>query len=132
MRKVLQYFGRSTGVLWAEYWSTSGRVLEYFGQRTLHLSYIHESYKITLWNRNPVDKYITKKGDQNDHLFILSAEREGFEPPVPLSTAVFKTAVIDHSTTFPNFFKKALFFESDAKVRLFFELANFSAIFFAK
>ena len=29
------------------------------------------------------------------------AEREGFEPPVPLSTAVFKTAVIDHSTTFP-------------------------------
>lgn len=31
------------------------------------------------------------------------AEREGFEPPVPLSTAVFKTAVIDHSTTFPDF-----------------------------
>ena len=31
----------------------------------------------------------------------FSAEREGFEPPVPLSTAVFKTAVIDHSTTFP-------------------------------
>ena len=30
------------------------------------------------------------------------AEREGFEPPVPLSTAVFKTAVIDHSTTFPK------------------------------
>ena len=29
------------------------------------------------------------------------AEREGFEPPVPLGTAVFKTAVIDHSTTFP-------------------------------
>ena len=31
----------------------------------------------------------------------MSAEREGFEPPVPLGTAVFKTAVIDHSTTFP-------------------------------
>lgn len=29
------------------------------------------------------------------------AEREGFEPPVPLSTAVFKTAVIDHSTISP-------------------------------
>ena len=31
----------------------------------------------------------------------LLAEREGFEPPVPLSTAVFKTAVIDHSTISP-------------------------------
>ncbi len=29
------------------------------------------------------------------------AEREGFEPPVPFSTAVFKTAVIDHSTISP-------------------------------
>ena len=35
-------------------------------------------------------------------LFHLQvAEREGFEPPVPLSTAVFKTAVIDHSTISP-------------------------------
>ena len=32
------------------------------------------------------------------------AEREGFEPPVPLGTAVFKTAVIDHSTISPSFF----------------------------
>ena len=31
----------------------------------------------------------------------LSAEREGFEPPVPLSTPVFKTGVIDHSTISP-------------------------------
>ena len=31
------------------------------------------------------------------------AEREGFEPPVPLGTAVFKTAVIDHSTISPDF-----------------------------
>ena len=30
------------------------------------------------------------------------AEREGFEPPVPLSTTVFKTVVIDHSTISPN------------------------------
>lgn len=29
------------------------------------------------------------------------AERQGFEPRVPFSTAVFKTAVIDHSTTSP-------------------------------
>ena len=30
------------------------------------------------------------------------AEREGFEPPVPLGTTVFKTVVIDHSTISPN------------------------------
>ena len=30
------------------------------------------------------------------------AERGGFEPPVPLGTAVFKTAVIDHSTISPD------------------------------
>ena len=35
---------------------------------------------------------------------FLKAEREGFEPPVPLSTAVFKTAVIDHSTISPRRF----------------------------
>ena len=32
---------------------------------------------------------------------MFIAEREGFEPPVPFSTAVFKTAVIDHSTISP-------------------------------
>ena len=32
---------------------------------------------------------------------IYFAEREGFEPPVPCSTAVFKTAAIDHSATSP-------------------------------
>ena len=30
------------------------------------------------------------------------AEREGFEPPVPCSTVVFKTTVIDHSTISPR------------------------------
>ena len=35
-------------------------------------------------------------------LFLEVAEREGFEPPVPLSTTVFKTVVIDHSTISPN------------------------------
>ena len=29
------------------------------------------------------------------------AEREGFEPPVPFGTTVFKTVVIDHSTISP-------------------------------
>ena len=33
--------------------------------------------------------------------FSELAEREGFEPPVPLSTAVFKTAGINHSPISP-------------------------------
>ena len=32
----------------------------------------------------------------------ILAEREGFEPPVPLSTSVFKTGAIDHSATSPK------------------------------
>ena len=31
------------------------------------------------------------------------AEAEGFEPPVPFSTTVFKTAAIDHSATPPEY-----------------------------
>ena len=41
-------------------------------------------------------------------LIELFAEREGFEPPVPLGTAVFKTAVIDHSTTSPKLRKRSM------------------------
>ena len=37
------------------------------------------------------------------------AEREGFEPPVPRGTTVFKTAAFDHSAISP----------SDAKVEVF-------------
>ena len=32
---------------------------------------------------------------------FFSAEREGFEPPEPLSSTVFKTAAIDHSAISP-------------------------------
>ena len=35
-------------------------------------------------------------------LIGLFAEREGFEPPVPLSTSVFKTDAIDHSAISPK------------------------------
>ena len=42
-----------------------------------------------------------KKSRKSCDLQDSVAEREGFEPPVPLSTAVFKTAVIDHSTISP-------------------------------
>ncbi len=63
---------------------------------------------------------------------LFLAEREGFEPPVPLSTAVFKTAVIDHSTTFPNSFGGGLPFKSDAKVLRLFESCKLSGIFLRK
>ena len=35
--------------------------------------------------------------------FMCFAEREGFEPPEPLSSTVFKTAAIDHSAISPIF-----------------------------
>ena len=33
---------------------------------------------------------------------MFIAERQGFEPRVPRSTTVFKTAAIDHSATSPE------------------------------
>ena len=47
------------------------------------------------------------------------AEREGFEPPVPLSTAVFKTAVIDHSTISPDVNRGAKVRQSNEWSKLF-------------
>ena len=38
----------------------------------------------------------------NSFYRVLHAEREGFEPPAPLSATVFKTVVIDHSTISPS------------------------------
>ena len=48
------------------------------------------------------------------------AEREGFEPPVPLGTVVFKTTVIDHSTISPFVFHEQLSSESECKGSAFF------------
>ena len=60
------------------------------------------------------------------------AEREGFEPPVPLSTAVFKTAVIDHSTISPSFFLEGLSFRLRCKDTAFFITYKFFLHFFCK
>ncbi len=62
-------------------------------------------YKTTLlvvnvifeWHGRIIIKESCKSFDLQDSL----AEREGFEPPVPLGTTVFKTVVIDHSTISP-------------------------------
>lgn len=47
----------------------------------------------------------------------MYAEREGFEPPVPLGTAVFKTAVIDHSTISPKKWGKVTLFSATTQER---------------
>ena len=44
------------------------------------------------------------------HPFKTSAEREGFEPPEPLGSTVFKTAAIDHSAISPGATKVEYFF----------------------
>ena len=57
---------------------------------------------------------------------MFIAERQGFEPRVPRSTTVFKTAAIDHSATSPKLFLRvALFFKGGAKVRKDFCFPNF-------
>ena len=56
------------------------------------------------------------------------AEREGFEPPVPLSTTVFKTVVIDHSTISPLSRRQALCSKASAKVMSF----SYSSKFFQR
>ena len=63
--------------------------------------------------------YDAKRATLKRLLFV--AEREGFEPPVPLSTVVFKTTVIDHSTISPVLVCP----KAGAKVRRFFELNKF-------
>ena len=61
---------------------------------------------------------------------MFIAEREGFEPPVPLSTAVFKTAVIDHSTISPYGIAR-LRLETGCKNSAFFRNRQISAPFFS-
>ena len=60
--------------------------------------------------KNPCKQFVYKG------LFLFSAEREGFKPPVPFSTAVFKTAAIDHSAISPGLFAFGLFPDCVAKV----------------
>ena len=43
-----------------------------------------------------------RKEKKQPKMLPFFAEREGFEPPVPLSTSVFKTDAIDHSAISPK------------------------------
>ena len=49
------------------------------------------------------------------------AEREGFEPPEPRSSTVFKTAAIDHSATSPKDKSIAFFLNHQIFFKLFFK-----------
>ena len=50
---------------------------------------------------NPEGSHPLLSNEKDTSYWCLFAEREGFEPPVPLGTVVFKTTVIDHSTISP-------------------------------
>ena len=59
---------------------------------------------------------------------MFIAERQGFEPRVPRSTTVFKTAAIDHSATSPKLlFQKCFSFKAVQRYKSFFILQTFSA-----
>ena len=64
--------------------------------------------------------------------FGALAEREGFEPPVPLSTTVFKTVVIDHSTISPFVGKTSFVFKSECKGRQIFSFRQIFRDIFAR
>ena len=57
-------------------------------------------------------------------IYNLLAEREGFEPPVPRSTTVFKTAAIDHSAISPNLFFKSACFQKRCKGTTIFRICK--------
>ena len=73
----------------------------------------------------------TKKAQRKALSFNLFAEREGFEPPDPLRSTVFKTAAFDHSAISPMFYQILEFGfqimvsrEMECKVRHFFVICN--------
>ena len=56
-----------------------------------------------------INNNIHKKNPQETS-YGFRAEREGFEPPEPRSSTVFKTAAIDHSAISPSATKVEYFF----------------------
>ena len=76
-------------------------------------------------------RIIIKKSRKSCDLQDSIAEREGFEPPVPLGTTVFKTVVIDHSTISPiNTVLTGLHtLKASAKVFVFFVTTKLFSVF---
>ena len=64
---------------------------------------------------------------------MFIAERQGFEPRVPRSTTVFKTAAIDHSATSPKLLLEVLCFsKAMQRYSFFLNTQNFKLFFSAK
>ena len=59
------------------------------------------SQKFLIPPKGGLPKHKNKKSCKSFDLQDSVAEREGFEPPVPLSTPVFKTGAFDHSAISP-------------------------------
>ena len=77
-----------------------------------------------------MDKIIWQTLDEFEHMIRtavcprLSAEKEGFEPPVPFGTTVFKTAAIDHSAISPIPIKDLSVLQKRRKVNIFLIQSN--------
>ena len=57
---------------------------------------------------------------------LIEAERQGFEPRVPRSTTVFKTAAIDHSATSPKLlYQKCFLLKAVQRYESFLNLQTF-------
>ena len=67
----------------------------------------------------------------NSQAASCSAEREGFEPPVPRSTTVFKTAAIDHSAISPKLSYKSACFQKRCKGTTYFRICKRLGNFFS-
>ena len=74
------------------------QILQISKQTTTKQEQIHT----TLLQGGGYQAHKKKKALQISDLQDIFAEREGFEPPVPLSTSVFKTGAIDHSAISPK------------------------------
>ena len=73
-----------------------------------------------------------KKSCKSCDLQDSVAEREGFEPPVPLSTPVFKTGAFDHSAISPYLKNLLSVLKRVQRYGIIFISANFIATFFIK
>ena len=59
-----------------------------------------------------------KEKTQKQSYWVLLAEAEGFEPPVPCGTPVFKTGTFDHSVTPPELRDKNTLSDSNTLIKL--------------
>ena len=74
----------------------------YFGCRSANTE--GESFNAKIKDyRSQLKGVVEKKGTTELNFQLsLAADSEGFEPPVPCGTVVFKTTAFDHSANYPN------------------------------